>query len=87
MVILEAAASGLPIVVVKYLAFKNILIDSFNGYLIVNENVKDFSQKVIKILKNPETAKKMSQNSKALAQEFSVSNQANKLVALYQSLI
>lgn len=87
LVILEAAASGLPIVAVKDLAFKNILIDSFNGYLIVNENVKDFSQKVIKILKNPETAKKMSQNSKALAQEFSVSNQANKLVALYQSLI
>ncbi len=87
LVVLEAAASGLPIVALKDLAFKNILIDSFNGYLVADESVEDFSQKVIKILKNSKMSEKMSQNSKALAQKFSVSNQTNKLVALYQSLM
>ena len=87
LVMLEAAASELPIVAIKDLAFKNILIDSFNGYLVVDENIKEFSQKVIKILKSPKMSKKMSQNSKILAQKFSVSNQTNKLLTLYQSLI
>ena len=90
-VILEAAAAGLPIValqdkVFRDLAFKNILIDSVNGYL-TPENLEMFTQKIIQILIDPQRYKKMSKNSREIARRFTISEQTQKLLTLYQSLI
>jgi len=86
MVILEAGICGLPIVAVKDPAFTLMLRDGQNGYL-TRENQKDFSQAILKILKNKKLDQRMSLNSKKIAREYTIAKQTKRLVKIYQGLL
>ncbi|MCD5384812.1 MAG: glycosyltransferase family 4 protein [Candidatus Pacebacteria bacterium] len=85
LVVLEAAASGLPIVLVKDLAFKDVLINGVNGYE-TEEEIGEYSNMVIKVLEDKKNYKKMSYNSKIIAENFDISKQTERLVNLYSEL-
>lgn len=66
MCVLEAAAAGLPFVVVNDGAFVDIVADRVNGF-IVSAKIKDFAEKVSLLLNDPVLRKKFGKESKRLA--------------------
>jgi len=86
-VILEAIASGLPVVALKDEAFKDMVVENKNGFLIKKVSPKSFAKKVLEILKNSSLCKKFSLNSQKIASFFSEKNQAKKLIKIYKSLL
>jgi len=86
MVIIEAAASGLPLVVVDDLAYKGVVVNAKNGFIASDE--EEFTKAICKILKNPALKLKFSQNSaKLVGKRFGSKILTNKLLAFYQKTI
>jgi 1,2-diacylglycerol 3-alpha-glucosyltransferase len=86
MVVVEAAAAGLPIVAVKDDAFGEFLRNGQNGFN-TQRNKKDFSDKVVKILSKKTLYNKMSKKSQEIAREFTIEKQTKKLVGIYRKLM
>ena len=87
-VILEAMSTGLPVVALKDNAFKKIIINDKNGFLIDSKlGQKMFAKKVLTLLKNNFLYNKFSQAARQTAYLFSEKKQAEKLLNIYQDLI
>jgi len=86
LVIMEAAALGLPIVALKDEAYVGMLENEQNGYTVFEEKPEAFAQAVLKILENAELWRKFSDNSKKIAENFSDINQAKKLLEIYKQI-
>ena len=86
-VILEAMACGLPIVALKDDAFKEMVIENKNGFLVKKLSPKIFGEKVLLILNNSNLQRKLSFSSKKIVKDFSELKQAKKLLSIYKSLI
>lgn len=87
LVILEAMASSLPVVVLKDEAFKGIVLNNKNGFVVGKPSTKIFAQKIIEILDSPSIYNKFSKFALKTAVSFSIQNQAKKLLKIYQDLI
>jgi len=87
LVILEAMASGLPIVAVKNGVIDNLVENKKNGYLLEFPDENNFAEKIIGILNNPKIQEKYSQNSLEMAGNFSSKKQTNYLLEIYNQLI
>ncbi|MFC1598426.1 glycosyltransferase family 4 protein [Patescibacteria group bacterium] len=85
MVILEAAACGLPIVAVKDTAFTNIVKDKINGYT-TGESKMTFSKKVLQLVSDEKTYKKMALKSEEIAKDYSIAKQTDKLIDIYKGI-
>jgi len=86
-VLLEAAASGLPFVVVRDSAYKGMIIDNENGYQ-VSANIALFAEKVIELLGDKEKKKIFGKRSRELVQEnFKPQQVAEDMVFLYQEAL
>lgn len=86
-VILEASASGLPVVVLKDDAFAGMVINGVNGFDVTSNSEEIFARKIDEILNNKALATKMSENSIKIAALYSEDEQTKKLEAIYQGLI
>lgn len=87
LVIMEAAALGLPIVALKDEAYVGMLENEQNGYTVFEEKTEAFAQAVLKILGNGELYRKFSDNSRKIAENFSDINQAKKLLEIYKQVL
>lgn len=87
LVILEAMACELPIVVLEDEAFEGIVIDKKNGFIVKEKSISIFSEKINQILDNPLIYKKFSVSSRKIACNFSEKIQTEKLLKIYQDLI
>jgi 1,2-diacylglycerol 3-alpha-glucosyltransferase len=85
LVINEAARSGLPIVMTDP-TVTEVVRDGYNGY-ISKPDMHDFGAKLIKILEEDDRRLEMGRRSAELASEFSATNQAVKLLRLYEETI
>jgi 1,2-diacylglycerol 3-alpha-glucosyltransferase len=86
LVVVEAAASGLPIVAVQDDAFSEFLQNGQNGFM-TKQYKMDFADKVCRILSNKALYNRMKKNSQLVAKKFTIEKQTNKLVNVYQNLI
>ena len=86
LVILEAMASGLPVVAVKATSIPELVQEDVNGYLSQPGEVEQMSAHVLRILVSPDRAKEMGRVSRVLAQEHSIDRSMDKHEVLYQSL-
>lgn len=84
--ILEAMATGLPIVAVKATGTEDFIIDQKNGLLTKNQ-VKDFANKIEFLIKNPVFRKKIALKAKKDAKNFREMDQTKKLEIIYKELI
>jgi glycosyltransferase involved in cell wall biosynthesis len=85
MVVNEAACAGAPIVMIDH-EITEVVINGENGYFARN-TVRDFAGKILAILASPKLAAKMSKRSVEIGSKISASNQAAKLLRLYEETI
>lgn len=86
LVLLEAASFGKPIVMVKDEGIGEVVVDGKNGF-ITEENPRVFCEKVLSLLQKKELYGRMSSNSKAIAADFTIVRQTDKLLKIYDDSI
>ncbi|HEX7026192.1 MAG TPA: glycosyltransferase [Gammaproteobacteria bacterium] len=86
LVLLEAMALAVPVVSTAVMGTKDIL-DAGKGALIAEDNLQDFSDKVVKLLNNSELRKQLGEEAKEYAATWSASALAEKMQTLYLDLI
>ncbi len=86
MVVLEALASGLPVVAVNAHPFKDIITPPEHG-LLAKYDPKDFAEKMITSLTDEEYQQKVAEKAKRKAAEFSLEALTPELEKFYQNVI
>lgn len=85
-VIIEANASGVPVIATKYVGTSEIIRDGVNGCFFKGSHV-ELADKMYFLLKNPDVTEKMSREAKRICRmEFSISKMVKEYENLYQEL-
>ena len=84
MVYLEANACGKPVIGTYNCGAEDAIKDGFNGFLVPQNNIEKTSQAVLKILDNPDLAKKLGINGKKKAQDMNWQNTVEKYMKIYK---
>ncbi|HET7143044.1 MAG TPA: glycosyltransferase [Anaerolineales bacterium] len=80
--VIEAIASGLPLVAVQDEAFEGMIIENENGHL-TPLDVDAFSDTLVKMLSDPGQLARYGKRSTALSERFSIEGQVSSLENLY----
>jgi 1,2-diacylglycerol 3-alpha-glucosyltransferase len=83
-VVIEAEAVGLPIVVLKDDVFSGIVKDEENGFIIKKQKPEIFADSILKIIDDKKLYNKFSRASQKIAKSFSKEKQAKKLLDIYK---
>jgi glycosyltransferase involved in cell wall biosynthesis len=83
-VVLEAEAAGLPVVVLEDDVFAGIIKDGKNGFIIKKQKPEVFADSILKILDDKKLYNKFSEASQKIAKSFSKEKQAKKLLDIYK---
>ena len=86
-VLLEAAASGLPLVAVRATCIPEIVCDEVNGYLTAPGNINAMGEAIRTLLENPIKAKAMGETSRALVEVHNTQRTMDAHEQLYEELI
>ena len=73
-VLLEAAASGLPIVAVDATCISEVVHDQVNGYLVRSGEFRAFSEALLKLINDPNGAYEMGMKGRTLVSEHDIHN-------------
>jgi 1,2-diacylglycerol 3-alpha-glucosyltransferase len=87
LVLLEAAASGLPIVATRSTCIPEIVDDQINGFLSEPGDVFAMAASIAALLSDPMKAKKMGKASRELVREHDIRFTLDKHEQLYEQLI
>jgi len=87
LVLLEALASGLPVVAVNATCVPELVIHGKNGYLVNSGDIDGMADALAKIIKKPSLAKKMGKAGHTIVQEHSITRSFNEHEELYRELI
>ena len=86
--LIEAAASGVPIVSFDVGGVSDIVVDGFNGFLCPPRNPKAIADRILYLLENPSEIKRMGLNGRRLAEEkFDMEKKVTEIIKLYKKLI
>ena len=86
-IMLEAAACGLPIVALYDKVFTDVVQNKKNGFLVKEENPDIFAKNILYILNNPSVYNKFSSFARKTARHFSELKQTKKLLKIYKNLL
>ncbi|WP_198146794.1 glycosyltransferase family 4 protein [Methanosarcina vacuolata] len=87
LVILEAMASNIPIIVSDLLTFKSIVDDGQNGLIARKSDPNDLSIKILQLLDYPNLVKKLCQNGLEYAEKYSWENVAKETEKVYKNYV
>lgn len=85
-VILEAMASGLPVVATRVTGIPEIITDGENGFLVSPGDYKQIAEAVLPILENDELSQRMSENNKTKVKQYSWRNTVQMLEEVYMQV-
>ena len=86
--ILEAMASGLPIVTTSVGGNVDTVVDEKNGYLVPPKDVGALSEAISRILRDEELQRSFGEMSiKLIKERFSVEKQLKEMLKIYQSVV
>jgi glycosyltransferase involved in cell wall biosynthesis len=85
LVLLEAMAQGVPVVSTAELGTRDVLQDGL-GVWIAKEELPDFTDKVVKMLKDTDARKSVGDSGRDYALGWSASKQAERMLTFYQSV-
>ena len=86
MVVLEAMASGLPVVAACCGALPELVYDGENGFLFETGNSQMMGERVAKLIKDPGLSKSMGGKSRQLAQGHSIQGTFDAFEGIYNKL-
>jgi N-acetyl-alpha-D-glucosaminyl L-malate synthase BshA len=86
-VILEAMASGLPIIATRVGGLPEIIKEGENGFLVDPKNSNQIADKAVLFLENSRLREKISGNNKEKSKEYNWENIIEKLVKVYLEVI
>lgn len=86
LVILEAMASGIPVIASDIPSFREIISDGSDGRLFKLEDADALSKAVIALYQDPHLRKELSRNAFEKATRYSWENIADKYISLYKCL-
>lgn len=85
-VLVEAGASGKPVVATATTGAKEIIQDGYNGFLVPIGNAEKLAEKILYLLNNPRIAKDMGENGERLAKERFGDN-TEKIIQFWQEIV
>lgn len=85
--VLEAMASGLPVVATSISGNIDVVVDGVNGYLVKPADATSLAEAMLRLLKQVEIRNSMSAMAKETATRYSWANVAQKYVESYQEAI
>jgi len=86
MVLLEAMASGKPVIGSKVGGIPTLVRDKWNGFLVDPGDEKQLAKKIKYLLNHPQERQTMGDNSRRLAEEFDWKNIAAKYLRVYEDV-
>lgn len=87
-VILEAMASGLPVIVSDLPVFKGLIQNSYNGITVPLEDASATAQAIQELIDDPILAERLGKKAREEAvEQFSFSSWQSRLICIYQGLI
>ncbi|MBO4812846.1 glycosyltransferase [Candidatus Saccharibacteria bacterium] len=86
-VLIEAAASGLPLIAVDKGAVSEICINGENGVLCEPRNVSQIADAIVKIMSDPKLQKEYSEKSIEIAHEHDFESTLDKFINIYNHLL
>jgi glycosyltransferase involved in cell wall biosynthesis len=87
LVVLEAMASGLPIVGVKKHGLVDVIENSKNGYLVKPGDTKSFARQLVELIKDQKLRERMGQNSRQIAEDYDILKTTDDTLDLYRSIV
>ncbi|TSC96052.1 MAG: group 1 glycosyl transferase [Parcubacteria group bacterium Athens1014_10] len=85
---LEAMAAKKPVIATCFGGSKEVVLDGITGYVINPYNTDDFSEKILKILKDEKLAKEMGQKGyQRVKEKFTIEQSASKYLENFKILI
>ncbi len=84
--LLEALASGLPVLMTKTGGAEELVLNSKNGFLIKMKDGEDIACKIEKFIKNDSMCEKMGKESRKLALTMTWKNVSDKYIELYKKI-
>jgi glycosyltransferase involved in cell wall biosynthesis len=85
-VLLEAMAASLPVVAVSSCGVDDMIQNGINGFKTYGD-IREWGTKVIHLMENPLSLKKMSLNACKIARNYTIEDMGQKAVAVYEQLI
>ena len=86
-VYLEAMAHGMPVIACEKEGIDGVLRHGVEGYLVKPEDEEDLEMHLRSLIQNPGLRKKLGENGKARAKEFTWENNAKRHKSLYQEVM
>ena len=87
-VLLEAAASGLPIVTTDMPGCREVVKEGVNGFLVPKEDAEQLAAALKKLINDPVLCKTMGDNGRKMIEaEFSVQQVVEETLEVYRSLL
>ena len=83
LVLVEAEASGLPLISLDGKGNRDLIENGKNGFLIPDENIQLFVDKIRFLLSNPADYQKFSQQAALMSKTFDIKLYVDKLIELY----
>ena len=87
LVVLEAAATGLPIIAVRAAAIPEAVENGVTGYLVAPRDIDAMADRLVLLLRNPDQARAMGQAGRAKMQKHSLDRSIEAHERLYRSLV
>jgi glycosyltransferase involved in cell wall biosynthesis len=85
--ILEALASGKPVISFAVGGNKDVIVNGFNGFLIPSKDYKGLAERLLYLVENPSEIRKMGLNGRKLVEErYDAEKRVDKIVRLYKVL-
>lgn len=82
--LIEAMASGLPVVSLDGGGNRMLIEQGKNGFLVEDNSIKTFSDKIIECISIPEKYSEYSNNATEFAHRFDINHYIDKLIDIYQ---
>ena len=86
LVLIEAMASGLPVIGVNVLAIPDVVHEGKTGFLVKKRDCKEMAKKMILLLENPKLVETLGKNARKEAEKHEINISLKKLEITYKKM-